>query len=243
MQKKKNTSKKFFRSVRIHKICKDKVMTRMQSDGHNNKHAWVHQLKIRECNLFDCFVVFLECRLSLIPCTLHWSSSEVQDSSLSFIPSHGHRQVSYARWVTLFSTFPSSSFSDFSSSLISNTSFCSLSSLKKSGQQSSVLQLRNLISWITSSSPQVIKLTTLPHRDVCRVQSGICNWARFSEDLDYDDRFRSDALQRVPKTSRSLLKKKGQSSCLSSSSMSHGGTKEIVVDRDASHTSGQEIRR
>ena len=42
---------------------------------------------------------------------------------------------------------------------------------------------------------------------------------RFPEDLDYDDTLRSDALQRVPKTSRSL-EREGLSSGLSSSNES-----------------------
>ena len=58
-------------------------------------------------------------------------SSELKDSNLSLFPSHGHRHVSCARWLTVFSTSPSTSLSFSSSSLASRTSFCSSLSLRK----------------------------------------------------------------------------------------------------------------
>ena len=55
--------------------------------------------------------------------------------------------------------------------------------------------------------PRVLHL--LPHRDLCRVQSGVRNRAFVPRRLGLRRRrYRSDALQRVPKTSRSLCRRR-----------------------------------
>ena len=128
-------------------------------------------------------------------------------------------------FMTLSSTSPSTSLSFSSSSLASSTSFCSSPSLRLSRQQP---------CWGVGSPGLSLLLhklwaqRLLPHRDLCRVQSGVRNRATVPRRLGLRrHRYRSDALQLVPKTSRSLWRYG-----LSSPSMSHDWTGKPVVDSD-----------
>ena len=66
---------------------------------------------------------------------------------------------------------------------------------------------------------------------------------RFTEDLDYDDAVIGQTLFNTYRRRVDHSAGEGQSSGLSSSSMSHDKTGQPVVDRDKSHESGYEIQR
>ena len=83
-----------------------------------------------------------------------------------------------------------------------------------------------------------------PHRDLCRVQSGVRDRAMVLRRLGLRrHRYRSDALFNAYRRRVDHSEGESLSSGLSSSSMSHDGTGQPVVDRDKSHESGYEIQR
>ena len=131
-------------------------------------------------------------------------------SSLSLHSSHSHPHVSCARWVTS-STSPFTS-SPISSSLLSSCSSCCLT------------PSTSLMSWITSPRTSAEELGPLAkkellhrlwaqrplhHGGLCRVHPGVLKRATVPWRLRLRwHHHRSDAPQCVPKTSRSLWRRR-----------------------------------
>ena len=166
----------------------------------SNAHSREQHLNTCECPLF----VRLQCLFSVVLVWFLAHHTVAQDSRLCLI-----HHVSCTRWLTLSSTSPSTSLSFSSSSSASSTSFCSSPSLRLSRQHPCALPLRSRIPGLHVLLHRVWAQRFLPHRDLCRVQSGVRNRATVPRRLGLRRRrYRSDALQRVPKTSRSLSRRR-----------------------------------
>ena len=135
-----------------------------------------------------CFAV-----VTLIPCTSHIGSSS--SSRLRLIPFHGHHHVACMSWAFSLSssTSSSTSLSSSSSSLASSTSSFSSSSLRLSRLKACALPPRRWGLMTTTSPPQVMSPTTTSSQRLTSSSIGLRR-----------RRDRSDAFQRVPRTSRSL---------------------------------------
>ena len=135
--------------------------------------------------------------LCLIPCTSHCGSRLKICVCASFIMSHAH-----VEWLSLSSTSPPTSLSFSSSSIASSTSFCSSPSLRLSWQQPGALPLRSRVVRQKDYNFSLWSLLWEPAKSFrCQVMSPATVPRRLGLRRH---RYRSDAFQRVPKTSRSL---------------------------------------
>ena len=248
-------------------LTTSEVMTRMQSDKHNNmfnvaanlKHVETHEnINWRLVSFVDWTTAELVCLQCLflvvgvvlvcctVPCLHNWSHC---GSSLCLV-----RLIviamSHAHVVWLSPTSPSTSLS-FSSFLFSScTSHC----LSPSS---------TLMSWITATRTAAEELG---HPDNKNSSTGYepndhfiteayveftqesVNEQRFPEqrlpeDFDYDDITIGQTFLKACRRRADHSEGEGLSSSLSSSSTSHDRTGKPVVCRDASHAQGHEIQR